>query len=438
MTHTLDQLLRFVEENDIKFIRLAFCDMFGVQKNIAIMSGQLRHAAEQGVSFDASAIPGFANVAESDLFLQPDLDTFALLPWRPSEGCVGRLFCDVRYPDGRPFEGDGRALLRSTEQAAAKEGYHFLLGPECEFYLFETDEHGQPTRTPFDQGGYFDLAPIDRGENVRRNICLTLEEMGIQPERSHHEQGPGQNEIDFRCASPLQAADDLMTVHTVVKAIAGQHGLFASFLPKPLPGKSGSGLHLNFSVIKDGRNLFENFKDQPDPVAAAFLAGILRRVPELTVFANPLPGSYQRLGCCEAPGTVSWSCQNRSSLVRVPAATGADCRMELRSPDPACNPYYVTALLLEAGMEGIRDGLPLPPAADRDLFAAGGAGPVAATLPASLAQAVKVAEESRFLQQTLPSRLLDSYLAQKRRLAAASAGAEDPHEYEMQQYFDRS
>ena len=228
MTHTLDQLLRFVEENDIKFIRLAFCDMFGVQKNIAIMSSQLRHAAEQGVSFDASAIPGFANVAESDLFLQPDLDTFALLPWRPSEGCVGRLFCDVRYTAGRPFEGVGRALLRRTEQAAAKEGYHFLVGPECEFYLFETDEHGQPTRIPFDQGGYFDLAPIDRGENVRRSICLTLEEMGIQPERSHHEQGPGQNEIDFRCASPLQAADDLMTVHMVVKAIAGQHGLFAS------------------------------------------------------------------------------------------------------------------------------------------------------------------------------------------------------------------
>ena len=203
MIHSLKQLLQFVEENDIKFIRLAFCDMFGVQKNIAIMSSQLRHAAEQGVSFDASAIPGFGNVAESDLFLAPDLDTFALLPWRPSEGCVGRLFCNVRYPDGRPFEGDGRTLLRRAEQKAAGAGYRFLLGPECEFYLFETDERGLPTRVPFDEAGYFDLAPIDRGENVRRHICLTLAEMGIQPERSHHEPGPGPHEIAFRCASPL-------------------------------------------------------------------------------------------------------------------------------------------------------------------------------------------------------------------------------------------
>ena len=207
--------------------------------------------------------------------------------------------------------------------------------------------------------------PVDRGENVRRQICLTLEEMGVQPERSHHEQGPGQNEIDFRCASPLQAADDLMTVHTVVKAIAGQNGLYASFLPKPLPEKSGSGLHLNFSLLHGGRNVFEDFQTAPDPMAAAFLAGILRRVPELTVFTNPLPGSYQRLGCCEAPGVVSWSCQNRSSLVRVPAARGADCRMELRSPDAACNPYYAVALLLEAGLEGVRENLPLPPRRQR-------------------------------------------------------------------------
>ena len=436
MKQTLDQLLQFVEENDIKFIRLAFCDMFGVQKNIAIMASQLRHAVEHGVSFDASAVPGFGNVSESDLFLAPDLATFSLLPWRPSEGCVGRLFCNVRYPDGRPFEGDGRALLQRTEQAAAAAGYHFLVGPECEFYLFETDDHGLPTRTPFDRGGYFDLAPVDRGEDVRRQICLTLEEMGVQPERSHHEQGPGQNEVDFRCASPLQAADDLMTVHTVVKAIAGQNGLYASFLPKPLPETSGSGLHLNFSLLHGGRNVFEDFQTAPDPMAAAFLAGILRRVPELTVFTNPLPGSYQRLGCCEAPGVVSWSCQNRSSLVRVPAAAGADCRMELRSPDAACNPYYTVALLLEAGLEGVREALPLPPAASGDLLAAG-ARPDADALPATLAEAVQRAEGSDFLRRILPARLLDAYLAQKRRDAAAWGGAPDPYEYEMQRYFDR-
>ena len=242
--------------------------------------------------------------------------------------------------------------------------------------------------------------------------------MGVQPERSHHEQGPGQNEIDFRCASPLQAADDLMTVHTVVKAIAGQNGLYASFLPKPLPEKSGSGLHLNFSLLHGGRNVFEDFQTAPDPMAAAFLAGILRRVPELTVFTNPLPGSYQRLGCCEAPGVVSWSCQNRSSLVRVPAARGADCRMELRSPDAACNPYYAVALLLEAGLEGVRENLPLPPAASGDLLAGAKTGGCA--LPKTLTEAVRLAEQSEFLRRMLPraaaGRLPGPQAARRRRL----------------------
>ena len=418
MSHTLSQLMQFIEENDIKFIRLAFCDMFGVQK----------------ISFDASAIAGFANVAESDLFLAPDLDTFAILPWRPSEGCVGRFFCNIKYPDGRPFEGDGRHLLQTMEQKAAQAGYRFLLGPECEFYLFETDEKGRPTLEPFDRAGYFDIAPMDRGENVRREICLTLEEMGIQPERSHHEQGPGQNEIDFRCASPLHAADDLMTMRAAVKAIAAQNGLFASFLPKPLQDESGSGLHINLSIFQNGVNLFENFRTDPHPTAAAFLAGILRRIPEITVFADPLPGSYERLGRCEAPGVVSWSCQNRSSLVRVPAASGPDCRMELRSPDPSCNPYYVTALLLAAGFEGVQEGLSLPAAADYDAFAR----PAELTpLPASLDEALALARESEFLKQVLPEKLLVDYLGHKQREADAYAAESKPYEYEIRQYFER-
>ena len=434
MSHTLSQLMQFIEENDIKFIRLAFCDIFGVQKNIAIMASQLPHAAENGVSFDASAIAGFANVAESDLFLVPDLDTFAILPWRPSEGCVGRFFCNIKYPDGRPFEGDGRYLLQTIEQKAAQTGYRFLLGPECEFYLFETDEKGRPTLEPFDHAGYFDIAPMDRGENVRREICLTLEEMGIQPERSHHEQGPGQNEIDFRCGSPLHAADDLMTMRSAVKAIAAQNGLFASFLPKPLQDESGSGLHINLSISQNGVNLFEGFRTSPHPTAAAFLAGILRRIPEITVFADPLPGSYERLGRCEAPGVVSWSFQNRSSLVRVPAAKGSDCRMELRSPDPSCNPYYVTALLLSAGFEGVQEGLCLPPASDFDTFEKpAGLMP----LPASLADALVLARESEFLKQVLPEKLLTDYLAYKQREADAYAAESKPYQYEIRQYFER-
>ena len=436
MSHSLSQLMQFIEENDIKFIRLAFCDIFGVQKNIAIMASQLPHAVEAGVSFDASAIAGFANVAESDLFLLPDLDTFRLMPWRPSESCVARVLCNIRYPDGRPFEGDGRHLLQRVERDAEQSGYRLLLGPECEFYLFETDERGQPTNRPFDRAGYFDIAPMDRGENVRRDICLALEEMGIQPERSHHEQGPGQNEIDFRCASPLHAADDLMTMRTAVKAIAAQNGLFASFLPKPLPGASGNGLHINLSLFRGEENLFRGFAETPNPEAAAFLAGILRRVPEISVFADPLPGSYNRLGCHEAPGVVSWSCQNRSSLVRVPAAKGDDCRMELRSPDPACNPYVVTALLVEAGLEGVRDHLTLPPSTDFAVYRPTEA-PGLTPLPASLAEAVAVARKSTFLPRVLPARLLNDYLAYKQKEAEAYAAETDPVLYEMEQYFDR-
>ena len=315
MSHTLSQLMQFIEENDIKFIRLAFCDMFGVQKNIAIMASHLPHAVESGISFDASAIAGFANVAESDLFLVPDLDTFAILPWRPSEGCVGRFFCNIKYPDGRPFEGDGRHLLQTIEQKAAQAGYRFLLGPECEFYLFETDEKGRPTLEPFDRAGYFDLAPMDRGENVRREICLTLEEMGIQPERSHHEQGPGQNEIDFRCASPLHAADDLMTMRAAVKAIAAQNGLFASFLPKPLQDESGSGLHINLSIFQNGVNLFENFRTDPHPTAAAFpdpMNGWAAAKPRVWQ-AGPARTVLLWCGCLLPAGPIAaWSCAART------------------------------------------------------------------------------------------------------------------------------
>ncbi len=433
MSHTITELMQFIGENDIKFIRLAFCDIFGVQKNIAIMADQLPHAIDSGVSFDASAIAGFGNVVESDLFLVPDGDTESMLPWRPAESGVGRFFCHIKYPDGRPFDGDGRYLLGRIEQRAAQDGYSFLVGPECEFYLFETDEKGRPTRTPFDDAGYFDIAPADKGENVRRQICLCLDDMGIRPERSHHEQGPGQNEIDFRCSSPLSAADNLMALRTAVKAVAQENGLYASFLPKPLRGKSGSGLHINLSLFSEGRNLFEDFASAQDRRAASFLAGVLRRVPELTAFANPLPGSYGRLGSHEAPLAIGWSYQNRSSLVRVPAARGRDCRIELRSPDPACNPYYVTALLLASGFEGIREGLPLEEALNVDFAAR----PGGRLLPQTLGQALDAAERSEFLRRVLPEKLLDSYIAQKRAEYEAYETSGNRAEYEIAHYFAR-
>lgn len=437
MSHSLSEILQFIEENDIKFIRLAFCDIFGVQKNIAIMSSQLTHAVECGISFDASAIGGFSNVAESDLFLFPDLDTFSLLPWRPSQGCVARFFCHIKYPDGRPFEGDGRYLLHQVMSRAADKGYTFQVGPECEFYLFKTDDAGEPTLEPYDQAGYFDIAPMDRGENVRREICLTLEEMGIQPERSHHEQGPGQNEIDFHCSSPLRAADDLMALRTAVKAIAAGSGLYASFLPKPLETASGSGLHINLSLYRNGKNLYEDFALHPKEEAASFLAGILRYISEITAFANPLPGSYLRLGKSEAPAAVNWSCQNRSTLVRVPAATGGDCRIEVRSPDPSCNPYFTIALLLEAGLEGIEKRLPLSPSSDFNTYTEDLKQHELTVLPRTLGDALSLAESSAFIRRVLPEQLTVPYIQQKRLEFGKYENAGQRRGYEIKQYFSR-
>lgn len=433
MKYSPEEVIQFVQEEDVKFIRLAFCDVYGKQKNITIMPSQLQRAFTYGVAFDASAIAGFGGVARSDLLLRPDLSTFTVLPWRPAESGVGLVFCNITYPDGRPFEGDGRWLLGQLEQRALRQGYSFLVGPECEFYLFETDEKGRPTHTPFDEAGYFDIAPLDKGENVRRQICLALEEMGVQPERSHHEQGPGQNEVDFRCASPLAAADHLVALRTAVKATARENGLFASFSPKPLANKSGSGLHINLSLFFGGHNLFEGFCQAPNEKAAAFLAGVLAHAAECMPFTNPLPGSYARLGGFEAPGTVSWSPHNRSCLVRVPAATGQDSRIELRSPDPSCNPYFATLLLLSAGFEGVLAGLALPEAADGDLFA-GGAAP---RLPASLGQALGAARQSEFLRRALPQKLLDTYLACKQEEFDAYEYSGDRAAYEAAHYFPR-
>ena len=401
----LNDIRQLLAEYEIKFIRLAFCDIFGRQKNIAIMADEFEHALTRGVSFDASAISGFLNVDESDLLLFPDLDTFSVLPWRPSDRAVARFYCYIKYPDGRPFEGDGRYLLSRIEKRSADSGYSFLVGPECEFYLFQSDENGHPTRLPLDEAGYFDMAPLDRGENIRREISFALEDMGLKPERSHHEHGPGQNEIDFRCSSPLKAADDLMTFKTAVKVIAQQHGLFASFLPKPLENESGNGLHINLSLYEDGVNLFES----ADGKAMSFMGGILRRIGEITAFANPLASSYERLGCFEAPSTVSWSHHNRSTLVRIPYAQGHDCRMEVRSPDPAANPYLLIALLLSAGFEGIGDGLEVQPESSGDMFACASS----RNLPSSLREAVEKAKASLFVHQVVPQRILDEYLADR-------------------------
>ena len=423
----LQDIKELLSEYEIKFIRLAFCDISGRQKNIAIMADELEHAVKHGVSFDASAIKGFLNINESDLLLFPDLNTFSILPWRPSERAVARFYCFITYPDRRPFEGDGRYLLSRIEKESGKNGYSFLVGPECEFYLFETDEKGFPTLTPFDNAGYFDMAPLDKGENVRREICFALENMGIKPERSHHEHGPGQNEIDFRCSSPLKAADDLMTFKTAVKAIAQLHGLYASFLPKPLENESGNGLHINLSLYEKDRNLFST----EDAKAYSFMAGILRRMNEITAFSNPLVSSYERFGRFEAPSNISWSHQNRSTLVRIPYAEGHDCRMEVRIPDPAANPYLLISLLLSAGFEGIADELEPEPEAAGDMLSS----PLPGRLPSSLSEAVMEAEKSDFIHAVIPQRISKAFLEDRKAEAEEFERNGNDYEYMIRRYF---
>ena len=437
MTDTELEVLRFVQENDVKFIRLAFSDMLGIQKNISVMPDELPRAFETGISFDASAVRGFLNVEQSDLFITPDPSTLSILPWRPSHGRVVRLFCNVNYPDGRPFEGSSRHILQRAVKEAAQMGYVCKIGAECEFYLFETDEKGNPTMNPHDLGGYCDIAPNDKGENVRREICLTLEEMGIHPEASHHEQGPGQNEIDFKYSDAMTAADNLLTFKAAVKSIAARNGLYASFMPKPLPDKSGSGLHVNLSLSQGGRNIFKTAPDEGHcPEAEHFMAGVLDHIREITVFLNPLTNSYARFGAFEAPRYLSWSHQNRSQLIRIPAATGAQSRMELRSPDPSCNPHLAFAMLLQAGLDGIRRELPLCPAVDLNLYdAEPGVLEKMPALPENLEEAVLLARSSAFVQSVLPAKTLANYCDVKLEDWKRCREAEDQAAAERKLYF---
>ena len=329
MEYTVDEIRQFTAEEDVKFLRLAFCDIFGSQKNISILPDELDRAFSYGIAFDASAVPGFGDEVHSDLFLHPDSSTLCMLPWRPDHGRVARMFCHVLRPDGAAFEADCRALLRQAVADAEALGIYFSFGTEMEFYLFRRDENGEATHIPYDNAGYMDIAPEDKGENVRREICLTLEQMGIRPECSHHEQGPGQNEIDFRYSDPLTAADNAVTFKAVVNSVAVRNGLAADFSPKPLMGQPGNGMHINISAkSRDGAE-----------VMPQIIAGILAHIAEMTVFLNTREESYHRFGSSKAPRYISWSSENRSQLIRIPAAQGEYRRAELRSPDPLCSPY---------------------------------------------------------------------------------------------------
>lgn len=400
MNYTAEDIMQYIEEEDVKFIRITFSDVFGAQKNISIMPGELERAFEQGIAFDASAVKGFGNEAHSDLLLFPDPDTLSVLPWRPDHGRVIRLLSTIKQPNGEIFECDTRSLLRKAVEDAKAAGLEFSFGSELEFYLFKLDENDERTNIPYDNAGYMDVAPDDKGENVRRQICLTLEQMGIIPESSHHEEGPGQNEIDFHYADALKAADDAMTFRNVVKTVAHSNGLYADFSPKPIPEFPGNGYHINISVKDDTNHV----------ILPSVIAGILEHIKDMTLFLDPTEDSYKRFGKSKAPKYISWSSENRSQLIRIPAATGEYRRAELRSPDPTANPYLAFTLLIYAGLDGYKKGLYLPPVSQDNMYSDdSSAAEKYEMLPTSLDEAKTAAKRSSFIKEYIPKRIIDIY-----------------------------
>ena len=398
--YSKSEVMEFVKEEDVKFIKLAFSDVFGKQKNVSITDNELARAFQTGIAIDASAIRGFGDETKSDLFLHPDPSTLSILPWRPEHGRVVRMFCDITYPDGTPFECDSRLILKNAIKTADERGLSFSFGSELEFYLFKLDENGNKTEELYDNAGYMDVAPEDKGENIRREICLTLEQMGIYPESSHHEEGAGQNEIDFKYGDPLSAADNAITFRQVVSAVAFRNGLYADFSPKPVENSAGNGFHVNFSVkLASGADIMANA-----------IAGVLNRTQDCTVFMNNTENSYKRFGVNKAPKFIAWSKENRSELIRIPAASGDYKRAELRSPDPLANPYIAFALIIYSAIEGINGNEELPAPADFNMYKADEEIlKKYKKLPETLKDAKQKASVSKFIEKYLPKAIISAY-----------------------------
>lgn len=413
--YTKEDILRMVDEEDVEFIRLQFTDMFGCLKNVAITVSQLEKALDNQCMFDGSSIEGFARIEESDMYLYPDLDTFTILPWRPQPGRVARLICDVYKIDGTPFEGDPRNVLKKAVAHAAELGYEFEVGPECEFFLFNMDENGRPSTESYEQAGYFDLDPLEIGENARRDMVLTLEDMGFVIEASHHEVAPAQHEIDFKYDEAISTADNIMTFKMAVKTIAKRHGLHATFMPKPKYGINGSGMHINMSLNKDGKNIFHNPEDELglSQEAYYFMGGIMKHMKGMTLITNPLVNSYKRLvPGYEAPVYIAWSAHNRSPLIRVPFCHGAGSRIELRCPDPAANPYLALAVCLEAGLQGIVDKITPPDSIDCNIFSLSKEEMEEKNItliPSSLEEAITEFEKDSFVKKVLGDHIARKY-----------------------------
>ena len=418
--YTKQDILRLVEEEDVEFIRLQFTDIFGNLKNVAVTVSQLEKALDNECMFDGSSIEGFARIEESDMYLNPDYNTFEIFPWRPQQGKVARLICDVYRPNGEPFEGDPRYILKRAIREAADMGYVFEVGPECEFFLFNTDENGMPTTITHEQAGYFDLGPVDFGENARRDMVLTLEDMGFVIEASHHEVAPAQHEIDFRYDEALTTADNIMTYKLAVKTIAKRHGLHATFMPKPRYGVNGSGMHINMSLSKDGRNIFADEKDRfgLSKEAYYFIGGIMKHMKGMTAITNPLVNSYKRLvPGFEAPVHIAWSATNRSPLIRIPATHGVGTRIELRCPDPSANPYLALAVCLRAGLDGVANRIMPPESVDCNIFEMSAEQKAACgieEIPGTLIEALYAMEEDALIKDVLGAHTYTKYIAGKK------------------------
>ena len=422
MIYSESEILQYIEENDVKFVKLTFCDLNGKMKNISILSSELAVTFDRGARLTAKKIDGFEIAGGRDLFLFPDAQTMTVLPWRPQQGRVIRMFCYIKYADGSHFEGDGRYFLKKAMKTAVSEGYCFRFGTSCEFTLFKTDENDMPTKTPHDFAGYCDVAPDDKGENIRRDVCLTLEQMGIHPVSSRHESGCGQHEIDFNASSALKAGDKFLSFKSAVKSVAENHGVHASFMPKPLKNDCGNGMHISFGIIRD-TDFFETTAPVTENLLNTASAGIMKHIRDFTLFTNSISNSYSRLGEFTAPRNITWSEQEGSQLIRI-CNDSNSMSVILRASDCICNPYFTFGLMIYASLDGIKNQLELPPENEG-----------IEKLPENLGEAVECAENSDFMKKYIPESVLKYIADEKRKEWNEYCSAEDKEKFEEQKFF---
>ncbi|MCR4640265.1 glutamine synthetase family protein [Ruminococcus sp.] len=422
MIYSENEILQYIEENDVKFVKLTFCDLHGKLKNISILSSELAATFESGARITAKKISGFEVADGKDIFLFPDAQTMTLLPWRPQQGRVIRMFCYIRYKDGTPFEGDSRYFLKKAMKAAVSAGYCFRFGTSCEFTLFRNGDNGIPTKIPHDNAGYCDTAPDDKGENIRRDVCLTLEQMGIHPISSRHESGCGQHEIDFNASSALKAADTFLSFKSAVKSVAETHGVHASFMPKPLRTDCGNGMHISFNIFPDSDFLEERSPGTGDELKSA-AAGIMKHIRDFALFTNSTVNSYERLGEFTAPRDILWASDEGSQLIRMNPDSD-EAAVELRAADCVCNPYLAFGLMIYAALEGVTEKTQLPAESES-----------LGRLPTTLAEAADCAGTSGFVRKYLPANILETLVSFSRAEWKEYSAAYDKEAFENQKYF---